>query len=396
MISMPSPVVESGRGKLKIYLGYAAGVGKTFQMLRDAHDAVPRGVDLVVGYFETHKRADTLALAEGLEIIPRQQIRHRGRVFEEMDTDAILRRKPQLCLVDEFAHTNVPGAEREKRWEDVLALLDAGISVWTTLNVQHIESLNDAVFEITGIPVRETVPDWVIKQAAEMQLVDVTPEALLNRLRRGAVYTGDMAEKAIERFFRESNLRALRELAMREAAHEVQVRRDDYSSGTEQVSAQAPPEVSTPFAPVTASERILVLVTADPATAMLIRRGRRVADYLHGDCLALYVHPEDHFSDVPTADREAVEEHLNFARNLRIETRMLQGQDVARTLADFARRNQVTQIFLARPLLRTRASLFRGSLIREIIRLGRDMQITIVAARRRDRGDGVPSPSTEV
>lgn len=392
---MPLPANEPKRGKLRIYLGYAAGVGKTFQMLRDAHDTVLAGVDLVVGYFETHKRQDTLALAEGLEVIARRQIVHRDRTFEEMDTDAILRRKPQLCLVDEFAHTNVPGAERAKRWEDVLVVLDAGINVWTTLNVQHIESLNDTVFEMTGIRVRETVPDWVIKQATEVQLVDVTPEALLNRLRRGAVYTGDMAQKAVESFFRESNLRALRELAMRQTALEVQVRQQEYDLAT----APEVPAISSGLSPVLSSatrESVLLLVTSDPATAMLIRRARRVADYLHANCLALYVHREDHFSEVPAEEREAVEKHLNFARNLRIETRIVQGQDVARTVADFARRNQATQIFLAGPLLRSRFSPLRGNLVRDIIRLAPDLQITVVAARRRGGPEEDHSPSRGV
>ncbi len=382
MIPADSPSSGAARGKLKIYLGYAAGVGKTYQMLRDAHEAVRHGVDLVVGYFEIHKQQDTLALAEGLEIVPRRQIAYRDRTFEEMDTDAILRRKPRLCLVDEFAHANVPGAEREKRWEDVLVLLDAGIDVWTTLNVQHIESLNDVVQGMTGIRVRETVPDWVIQQAAEIQLVDVTPEALLNRLRRGAVYTGDMAQKAVESFFRESNLRALRELAMREAAHEVQVRQQDHRSETAARAASVAADAIAGATRGAARERILLLITADVTTAMLIRRARRVADYLHGDCLALYIHREEHFSNLPAAEREEIERYLNFARNLWIETRILQGRDVARTLVEFARRNQVTQIFLSRALLRSRSSLVGRNLTRDIIRLAPDMQITVVATRR--------------
>jgi two-component system sensor histidine kinase KdpD len=375
---------EPRRGQLKIYLGYAAGVGKTFKMLSDAHEWVRRGADLVVGYFEPHQRQDTLSLAEGLEVIPRRSITYRGRTFQEMDTDAVLRRRPQLCLVDEFAHTNASGSEREKRWEDAQVILDAGIDVWTTLNVQHIESLNDAVFAMTGIRVRETVPDWVIKQAAEIVFVDVTPEALLNRLRRGAVYTADMAQKAVESFFRESNLRALRELAMREAAHEVQVRKQEYESETPPAAVDLPTEAAQAATPLTTRERILVLITRDPATGMLIRRGRRVADYLQGDCLALFVHRQDHFSDMPAPERESVERFLNFARNLRIETRTLQGQSIARTVVDFARRNQVTQIFLARALLRSQTPLPGRSLLRNIIRLARDIQITVVATRRAD------------
>ena len=380
MTAPPAQVRESTRGNLKVYLGYSAGVGKTFQMLSDAGDAVRGGVDLVVGYFETHKSQDSLALVEGLEVIPRRQIVYRDHAFEEMDTDAILRRRPQLCLVDEFAHTNVPGSGREKRWEDVLVLLDAGIDVWTTMNVQHIESLNDTVAEFTGVRVRETVPDWVVQQAVETQLVDVTPEALLNRLRRGAVYTGEMAQQGIESFFRESNLRALRELAMREAAHEVQIRQQEDVAAAAAPAARADSAASPAPAPGASRERILLLVTAEATTAMLIRRACRVADYLRGDCLAAYVHREEHFSDVPAAEREEIERYLNFARNLRVETRILQGRDIAVTLVEFARRNQVTQIFLSRALLR-RTSPVARNLARDIIRLSPDLQITVVAAR---------------
>jgi two-component system, OmpR family, sensor histidine kinase KdpD len=380
------------RGRLKIYLGYSAGVGKTFQMLSNAHDARRQGIDVAVGYYEAHKRQDTLALLEGLEVIPRRQIAYRGRSFEEMDTDAILQRKPQLCLVDEFAHTNVPGAERAKRWEDVLVLLDAGINVWTTLNVQHIESLNDAVLEITKIPVRETVPDWVIKQAAEIQLVDVTPEALLNRLRRGAVYTGDLAKTAVDKFFRESNLRALRELALREAAHEIQVRQEEYDlAASPETDAQAA-DAGAGRESSASQENILLLVTSDPTTAMLIRRARRVADYLHAGCLALYIHRQENFHEVPEAERDAVERHLNFARNLRIETRTLPGEDVAETLLEFARRNGVTQIFLSRALLQSRASFARRDLVRQIIRRALDLQITVVAARHGNGAEAADHP----
>jgi two-component system, OmpR family, sensor histidine kinase KdpD len=393
MSPVPAPASEPARGKLKIYLGYAPGVGKTFQMLKDAHDAVHRDLGLVIGYFETHKRRDTLALAEGLEVVPRRQITYRGRAFAEMDTDAILRRRPQLCLVDEFAHTNVPGAERGKRWEDVLVLLDAGIDVWTTMNVQHIESLNDAVFEITGIRVRETVPDWVIKQSTDLQLVDVTAEALLNRLRRGAVYVGDMAQKAVESFFRESHLRALRELAMREAAHEVEMRQYDHGSEVAAPGAGIAAEPTACSTPAVSKERILLFVTADPTTAMLARRARRVADYLHGDCLALYIHREEHFSNLPAVEREEIERYLNFARNLRIEARILQGQDIARTLVEFARCNQVTQIFVSRALLHPRSLPVKRNLTRDIIHFAPDLQITVVATRRRDGTEEPPVSS---
>jgi K+-sensing histidine kinase KdpD len=220
---MPDPT-PNRRGHLKVYLGYAAGVGKTYQMLADAQDLAHSGGDVVIGYFESHGRADTILKAAGLEVIPRRQVEYRGAVFEEMDVDAILRREPQVCLVDELAHTNVPGSGREKRWEDALALLERGIDVFTTVNIQHVESLNDQVWNLTGIRVRETVPDWVIKEAAEVVMVDATPQALINRLLRGAVYAPEKARRALENFFKESTLVALREMALRETAHEVEVR----------------------------------------------------------------------------------------------------------------------------------------------------------------------------
>src|ERR1700674_900467 len=191
---------EQRRGRLKIFMGYAAGVGKTFKMLEEAQDLKAQGVDVVIGYFEPHSRKDTIAKTEGLEVVPRKKIEYRGSVFEEMDTDAILARRPQVSVVDEYPHTNVPGSERAKRWEDVEVLLDAGINVLTTMNIQHLESLNDQVWQITGVRVRETIPDWVVKQADQVVMVDVTPGALVNRLLRGAVYSQEKAKKALENF----------------------------------------------------------------------------------------------------------------------------------------------------------------------------------------------------
>src|SRR6202050_2401517 len=208
-------------GKLTIFLGYAAGVGKTYKMLEEAAQAKRQGRDIVIGYFEPHGRADTIAKTEGLEIIPRRLIAYRGRDFEEMDTPAILARHPEICAVDEFPHTNIPGSERSKRWEDVMLLLDAGIDVLTTMNIQHLESLNDQMREITGVQVRETIPDWVVKQAEEVILVDVPPRALLNRLERGVIYGQDKAQRALENFFKEPTLAALREMALRHTAHGI-------------------------------------------------------------------------------------------------------------------------------------------------------------------------------
>ena len=221
---MTAHMTETDRGKLKLYMGYAAGVGKTYQMLEDGQNLKSQGVDVVIGYFEPHGRKDTIAKTEGLEMIPRAKIPYRGSVFEEMDTNAILARHPQVCLVDEFAHTNVPGSPHTKRWEDIEALRNAGINIMTTMNVQHLESLNDQVWEISGIRVRETIPDWVAQQADEVVIVDLSPRALIHRLERGVIYDREKVERALKNFFKESTLAALRELALRETAHELEHR----------------------------------------------------------------------------------------------------------------------------------------------------------------------------
>jgi two-component system sensor histidine kinase KdpD len=365
-------------------LGYAAGVGKTYQMLADAHELVKKGVDVVIGYLEPHGRKDTIAQAQGLELIARCKVEYRGSVFEEMDTEAILRRHPQVCVVDELPHTNVPGSGHVKRWENVLDLLEAGIDVLTTMNIQHLESLNDQVWNMTGVRVRETIPDWVMQQADEVVMVDLTPRALLNRLERGVVYPPEKARQALQNFFQESTLVALREIALRQTAHEVEIRHVTVPDPTSETPA-VPAEISAPdsSAPAPLNDRILVYVTEHPSTAMLIRRGRRVADYLQADCFAVFVHAEMDFNSLPEARRQAVERHLNFARNLHIETRVLQGVDIASTLSDFARLHSITQIFMVRPQYSPWEGFLGRNLIHRIVRQARDMQVTIVAERRR-------------
>jgi two-component system sensor histidine kinase KdpD len=364
---------QQQRGKLKIFMGYAAGVGKTYKMLEEAHQLKTAGVDIVVGYFEPHGRADTIAKSEGLELIPRKRIENRGSEFEEMDTDAILARRPQVCVVDEFPHSNVPGSARGKRWEDVQVLLDAGIDVLTTMNIQHLESLNDQVWNISGVRVRETVPDWVVQQADEVVMVDLTPRALLHRLRRGVVYEREKAEQALQKFFRESTLVALRELALRQAAHEVEHR---ISNGQTLAGSDADAPVQT-----RKHHKILVLVTASPKSAMAIRRAKRVGDFLGAECFAVTVQPSGDLSGLPEADREAVERHLNFARNLHVETRILEGEDTASAVAEFARRNQVTQIFVTRPRGWSSIPALSRDPVQKIISLAKDMQIVIVSDR---------------
>jgi two-component system sensor histidine kinase KdpD len=365
-------------GKLKIYLGYAAGVGKTYQMLEEAQEMMRRGRDVVIGYFEPHGRADTIAKTEGLEIIPRRKIDYRGTVFEEMDTDAILRRLPEVSVVDEFPHSNVPGSERAKRWQDVEVLIDAGIDVLTTMNIQHLESINDQVWHITGVRVRETIPDWVMQRADQVVMVDLTPRALLNRLARGVVYAPDKAKKALEHFFQESTLVALRELALRQTAHEVEIRQVDYDSPGFQ---ETPPNGDQSGEPQRSVDRILILVTPDPSSAMLIRRGKRVADYLHADCFAVAVCRDNDMRDLATPEREALERHLNFARNLHIEARVLQGEDVANTLVEFAHLNGITHLFVARPAQPQKTKPLGRTLVQEVVHRARDMQVMIVADR---------------
>ena len=283
--------------------------------------------------------------------------------------------------MDELAHTNIPGSERAKRWEDVQVLLDAGIEVWTTMNVQHIESLNDHIWQVTGIQVRETVPDWVIRQAAEIVAVDVTPEALLNRLKRGAIYKPEMVEKALTGFFKGSNLGALRELALRQAAHEVDLRQ----SAFDETNESQVPKISRPSTEQTSKdhvkERILIHITADASSAMLIRRGRRAADFLHADCLALFVHRTAALANLPAAERAAVEKHLRFARNLRIETLVLGGKDVPQTVVEFARRTKVSQIFVARSQGGLSKRLLARNDAEDIVRIAHDLQVTVVADR---------------
>jgi two-component system sensor histidine kinase KdpD len=350
------------RGKLKVFLGYAAGVGKTYQMLSEAQQLRRQGVDVVIGYFEPHGRRDTIAQTEGLESVPRRSVEYRGVRFEEMDADAILRRRPAVCLVDELAHTNVPGSEREKRWQDVGVLLDAGVDVYATVNVQHLESLNDHVRQATGVVVRETVPDWVIDEAQEVVFVDLTPRALRNRLERGVVYAPEKASQAMANFFNEGNLSFLREMALRHTAHEVEERLHP-----------GPPR---------APDRILICLTGSPASAALIRRGKRVADYLRAECLAVHVLPLTAPSRVMARRRREIERHLSFARDLHIDVRIIESDDVGAAIADFARARHVTQILMGRSRPVSLWRWFSESIVERVVRLAPDRQITIVAERR--------------
>jgi two-component system sensor histidine kinase KdpD len=265
------------RGQLKVFLGYAPGVGKTFSMLSEAHRRAQRGEDIVIGFVEPHDRKETTELTQGLEQISLKTIEYRGKVFEELDTAAVLARHPEWVLIDEMAHTNVPGTTHEKRWQSVEEILAAGISVITTVNIQHFQSLNDTVFEITGVRVQETLPDAVLDEADEVVLVDLTTNALLNRLKRGVVYDLDKIPGALANFFKRDNLAALRELALRKTAEEVDDSLERMIAGEESVH------------PWATEERIIVCVRPSPVAAKLVRRGHRLAKRFQGRFWVIYV-----------------------------------------------------------------------------------------------------------
>ncbi len=357
---------RAGRGRLKIFLGYAAGVGKTYAMLEAAHQRKAESVDVVVGYIETHGRAETEAMLEGLEVLPRQQVAYRGVTLPELDVDALLARHPQLALVDELAHTNAEGVRHLKRYQDVEELLAAGIDVYTTLNVQHLESLNDVVAQITGTRQRETVPDRVLDEAAEIEMVDLPPDELLRRLREGKVYVPEQASRAIEQFFRKGNLTALREMALRRAAERV----DDQMRAYMQTRAIP--------GPWHASERILVCVSASPTSERLIRSARRLADELKAPWYALHFESATR-PDLREADRERVTAHLQLAESLGAEAVTLTGESFADTVLDFAVKHNVTKIVIGAWVRSRWRDVLRGSVVEDLVRKSGDIDVYIIS-----------------
>jgi magnesium transporter len=357
------------RGRLKIYLGYAAGVGKTYRMLEDAHELQARGTDVVLGFLEMQGRSDVNERSKEFETIPLLRVACRGSYTEEIDVVGILRRTPKVCIIDDLAHTNAPGSERQRRWQDVQVLLEGGVDVLTTMNVQDLASLSDQILQITGLRVRETVPDWVFQQADEVVMVDVTPRALLHRLERGAIYSPERAKAESERLFQEPTLVALRELAIRQTAQALEARA---AGKKEQAESGA--------------EKILVHVTADPSTAMLLRRARRVADYLHASCVAVFVCVTREFSDLPAPERQAVERHFRFAEDLHIDRVVVNGKNAANALVDYAHKNGVTQVFIG-PAVQPPRRWFRGlDFTDQLLYQARDLEVTVVAERNREGG----------
>ncbi|MCX5514124.1 two-component sensor histidine kinase [Kaistia algarum] len=358
------------RGKLRIFLGAAPGVGKTFAMLQAARAAKAGGLDVVVGLAETHGRAETEALVAGLEILPRISIPYRGRLVPEFDIDAALRRRPQLLLVDEYAHSNVEGSRHAKRWQDVQELIVAGINVWTTLNIQHVESLNDVVQRITGVRVRETVPDTALQKADEIILVDLPPDELIQRLAEGKVYVEDTATRAVQSFFKPSNLTALRELALRRVAARVD------SDLLERMQGSA---IEGPWA---AGERLLVCVGPDVAAERVVREAKRLADLLDASWFAVTV--ERPGRAVAAGERSRLEAGMRLAESLGAETRSLVATDIAAELLRFSRFENVTQIVIGKARLRRRFRI-RTSLADALVAEADGVAIHVVTAETPER-----------
>jgi two-component system, OmpR family, sensor histidine kinase KdpD len=362
---------KAGRGRLKVFLGMAPGVGKTFEMLAQAARRKDDGLDVVVGVVETHGRKETEALTVGLEILPRKPIDHRGRTLMEFDIDAALARKPQLLLIDEFAHSNAPGSRHPKRWQDVEELIGAGVNVWTTLNVQHLESLVDVVWKITGVRQRETVPDVVISKADELEIVDITPAALRQRLAEGKVYVPETARLASENFFKPENLTALRELALRRVAHVV----DD-----ELIGAMRRAGVSGPWA---AGERILVLVNGDPMADHLVRTGRRLAEMM--DATWTVANVERPGRPPPSAlSLSRVNDAMKLGEQLGAATIVLTADNIVSAIADYCAKNNVTQLVIGK----SRDSRWREALGRSfasaMMRRAQGVALHVVTERSAD------------
>jgi two-component system sensor histidine kinase KdpD len=352
-------------GRLKIFFGASAGVGKTYAMLQAAHEQRAAGVDVVAGYIETHRRAETEALIHNLDVLPRRQIAYRGATLEEFDLDAALARHPQLILVDELAHTNAPESRHPKRWQDVVELLDAGINVYTTVNVQHIESLNDVVAQITGVIVRETVPDRIVEQADEVELIDLTPDDLLQRLKEGKVYVPQQAERAVNNFFRKGNLIALRELALRRTADRVDAQMQHYRR--DHAIAQTWPT----------NERLLVAVNPGPLSVRLVRAARRMAQAMRAEWIVVAVETPKTIR-LPETARDQLAQTLRLAEQLGAETVMLSGQRASETILSYAHTRNVTKIVVGKPARPRWKEIVFGSTVDELVRRSGEIDVYVI------------------
>ncbi|HEY5003576.1 MAG TPA: universal stress protein [Ktedonobacteraceae bacterium] len=376
-------------GRLRVYLGSAAGVGKTYAMLNEGKRRKERETDVVVGYVETHKRVQTEAQLEGLEVLPRKKISYRGVTLEEMDTDAIIARHPQVVLIDELAHTNVAGSKHHKRYQDVFEVLDAGIDVITTLNVQHLESLNDLVESITGVRVRETLPDRILDEADEVELIDIAPSALRQRMKHGNIYPEERIEPALNNFFREGNLTALRELALRRTAEKTESQLHQYMNEH---------EIKTQWS---TSEHVLVGFDSRPQSLSIIRDAWRLSHGLHADLIAIYIELEGYQAFIRKITgflkygknlgkrreeaQRRLEEHALFAEDLGAEVIRRKSRSIPHTLAEVAHQRHVTEIVVGQPAHTRLEEILYGSVINQLLRLKSDVDIHLVPLNRKNR-----------
>jgi two-component system, OmpR family, sensor histidine kinase KdpD len=356
-----SQLFSRRRAKHKVFIGMAPGVGKTYRMLEEAHQLKEEGIDVVIGLLETHGREETAEKAVGLEAVAKKEIVHNGVTLWEMDTDAIVERQPQLVLVDELAHTNVPGSLREKRYQDVEVILEAGIDVYSTVNIQHLESLNDLVAKITGVVVRERIPDRILEDAAEVVVVDVTPETLLERLSEGKIYAPPKIEQALQNFFQRRNLVALRELALREVADNI----------------EEAAEISIPkgqFCNV--HERVLVCVSTYPNSAQLLRRGARLANAMRARLYALFVeHPERFLTRDESLYIETCE---HFCREFGGDFIRVKSANIAEAIAQTAQQYHITQVVMGQSQKSRWEMLWKGSLVQQLVRYLKDVDLHII------------------
>jgi two-component system sensor histidine kinase KdpD len=363
------------RGKLKLYIGSAAGTGKTYRMLSEAHALHARGVDVVIGFVETHRRAETEAQIRDLEVVPRRRIEYRGVVLEEMDLDAVIARRPQVAIVDELAHTNVPGGGRDKRWQDVMALLDDGISVISAVNVQHLESLNDVIQRTLGVTVRETVPDWVVGMADQVVNLDISAEDLRQRLAEGKIYPIEKIQSALASFFTPENLTTLRELALREVASSVERAREEIAA-----------REARPADRRTVDRLMVAMSSQAELTATLLRKASRIAGRLNQDWYCVYVQtPDESPSRIDTTLQRQLVANIQRAQALGAEVVKLQGADVAGALLGFARERGVTLIVVGRPGRPWWKRLLGGAVTDRLIANDAGVDVLVVASDRAEQ-----------
>src|SRR5882672_4570202 len=364
--SLLAKLKESERARLRVYIGSAAGVGKTYKMLEEAHLLKKQGCDICIGFIEPHGRAETEALIGDLESVPLQKIEYLGAIFAEMDVEAIIKRRPAGVLVDESAHTNMPGSKSHKRYGDVLEILEAGISVITAVNVQHVESLNDAVARVTGVRVRETVPDCFLKRADEVVDVDVSVDTIRTRLRQGKIYPVEKIQQALNNFFRKGNLSALRELALRQVAVDQAAKSHDYRLREGLEHATIP-------------EKVMVAIASRGSAKRILRVGSRIAGRLASDWFAVYVEtPDEEPGKIKPEDARALQENVRFAEGLGARIVKLKGRHVADQLIDFARREGITHVVFGQSARSRWDLLIHGSVINRFLHEVRDATVQVV------------------